>query len=211
MPRSGRPVITYRRRAWSLIRARKSGSLIAPTRLACPTCRPGRRPVARRAGPSEYASAAFLRSLSATPASLASSKLRRRSARGRLDSVPSCALDALGQDLDLLGRQMSAHGHGKGRHQGAGRPCRDDALQLRVRHRARNSLSFSGGAGPSLPSAPWQPAQFCWNRTLKRLFLLGRHIPVAGSGRPGKSQPGQPARRPATAIPGRPVASSAGS
>src|SRR5262245_1218769 len=53
----------------------------------------------------------------------------------------------------------------------------------------RKSASFSGGAGPSLPSAPWHPEQFCAYRALKLSTWSDGTGLSAGSGRPGNSQP----------------------
>src|SRR5260370_15308395 len=54
---------------------------------------------------------------------------------------------------------------------------------------ARNIGSLSGGAGPSWPSAPWQPAQWVAYRAPKSVTWSAGTGRSAGLGRPGRSQP----------------------
>jgi len=49
--------------------------------------------------------------------------------------------------------------------------------------------SLSGGAGPSVPLAPWHPAQFCPYKALKFKTSFAGTGRSSGLGRPGKSQP----------------------
>src|SRR6516225_4860900 len=66
-------------------------------------------------------------------------KIRRRIARGRLGGTP-LLLDALRQELDLLGRQVSTLGGGKCRHQRVMAAFTDDASQLLIRNQGEEQL-----------------------------------------------------------------------
>ena len=146
-----------RRSALSLISARNAGSLMAPTGP-----RRARRPVpgAVAAGARAGEHAGPLVQVPALGAGRAEVRRYRFPGRSRSPAL----LDPFGQHLDLGVGQRAAPARAK-----AGiallcaavtaRPsemtCRNSASGTM----ARKTGSFSGGAGPSLPSAPWQPAQ----------------------------------------------------
>ena len=72
---------------------------------------------------------------------------------------------------------------------GPGRSLAPDHLSGTI---ARNSGSLSGGAGPSSPLAPWQPAQFCWYSAPK-----SKTLSAAPADRPGSACRGSCSRLPA--------------
>ena len=191
MPRSGRPVITKRRRAWSLIRARKFGSLIAPADLP-PSAALTVVAVARGTSPSEDLEALFLVSGPA-PSGRALASRYGGAPLGAGSAGPQRGLMPFARIVDLLGRQLSALGRGECRHQRAGPSFRDDAPQLRVRYQGQEQLVVQRRCRAQLAVRSMATDAVPLEQDVERPFLLGRDVPVTGLGLTGEVAAGRPA------------------
>src|SRR5712691_353764 len=182
MPRSLRPVMTILRSAWSLISARKARSLTAPACLA--------------PFPSSPWQAAQARAKTFAPRSLSPTFFGARYGGGSCfgGAPPQRALIPFATASTCAafsGPPLSREKAGIGLFCAGvtGRPSVITRSNSSLGTMARNIGSLSGGAGPSLPSAPWQPAQCVAYRTPKSVTWSAGTGRSAGLGRPGRSQP----------------------
>ena len=104
---------------------------------------------------------------------------------------PQSRLDACRQNLDLLGRQVSALGRGKRRHQRAGTAFGDDTFQLRIRDQGQEQLVVErrGRAQPAVRSMATGAVPL--EEDSERSYLVRLHVPVTGPGLTGEIAAGR--------------------
>ncbi len=188
MPRSGRPVITYRRRAWSLIRARKFGSLIAPADLPPRPSSPWQeaQAMAKTSRPSS-GSPAGLPIGSGLASRYGGAPLGAGSAGPHRFLMPSARMST------CSAVSSPPAGRGEGRHERAVPSFRDDAPQFRVRYLGQEQPVVQGRCRPQLAVGPVATGAAPPEQGVERLDLPGRNVSVAGPGPTGEVAAGRPA------------------
>ena len=112
------------------------------------------------------------------------------SQQGQLDQSPM-GLDACRQNLDLLGRQVSAPDRGKRRHQRAGTAFGNETFQLRIRDQSQEQLVVErrGRAQPAVHSMA--TGAVLLKEDGERSYFIRLHVPLTGPGLTGKIAAGR--------------------